>query len=145
MLAVNADHPRPYRLRDRQVECLEMGADIPFGMMEGSAYREQELYLRLGDRLAIVTDGLVERADAAGHLDVGAALVETAALHPHEVVHAFKASVLAANAAELGDDASVLCIDWHGSSSPDRGDEQSGVGWRPVLAADPAATALDAA
>jgi len=53
--------PTPYRLRDGRVECLEMGADIPFGMMEGSSYREQELYLRPGARLAIVTDGLVER------------------------------------------------------------------------------------
>jgi len=79
--------------------------------------------------------------DAAGHLDVAAALHETAALHPREVVHAFKASVLAASAAELGDDASVLCIDWHGSDSPDPGDEQSATGSRPA----PAAANLDAA
>jgi len=147
MVAVNAGHPRPYRLRDGRVECMEMIADIPFGMMEGSAYREQELYLRPGDRLAIVTDGLVERADAAGHLDVAAALIETAALHPREVVHAFKASVLAATAAELGDDASVLCIDWHGNNSPDKGDDQSGVGWQPAagLAANSATIASNAA
>jgi len=39
----------------------------------------------------------------------------------------------------------VLCIDWNGSNSPDPGDEQSGIGRRPVSAAKPAATALDAA
>ncbi len=63
------------------------------------------------------------------------------------MVHAFKASVLAATAAELGDDASVLCIDWHGSNSPDKGDDQSGVGWQPAAgrAADSATIASNAA
>ena len=50
-----------------------------------------------------------------GTFDVVAAVRETAALHPREVVHRFKASVLAATGAALADDAAVLCIDWHGS------------------------------
>ncbi|MDQ6909375.1 MAG: SpoIIE family protein phosphatase [Actinomycetota bacterium] len=117
VIAVNAGHPQPYRLRAGRVDRLELDADIPFGMIAGSSYREQALHLAPGDRLVVVTDGLLERNEAAGHLDVAAAIVETAALHPREVVHAFKASVVAAAQAELDDDAAVLCIDWHGSRS----------------------------
>ena len=117
-LAVNAGHPQPYHLRGGQVRRLELDADIPFGIATGSSYREQVVQLEPGDRLVVVTDGLLERTEAVGHLDVAAALADTAALHPREVVHVFKASVLAATEAELHDDASVLCIDWHGSAPP---------------------------
>ena len=110
--AVNAGHPLPYRLRDGRVERLELEADLPFGMIPGSTYREQELQLEPGDRLVVVTDGLLERSPIAAHFDVVTAVTETAGLHPREVVHVFKTSVLAATGAELADDAAVLCIDW---------------------------------
>ncbi|HUR22808.1 MAG TPA: SpoIIE family protein phosphatase, partial [Acidimicrobiales bacterium] len=113
-VAVNAGHPPPYRLRGGRVECLQLAADLPFGMIPGSTYREQELRLEPGDRLVVVTDGFLERNTAAGDFDVMAAVADTAALHPRELVHVFKAAVLAASASELADDAAVLCIDWHG-------------------------------
>jgi len=115
VLVVNAGHPRPYLLRGGHVGRPELDADIPFGVVPGFSYQVQEMQLEPGDRLVVVTDGLLERTETIGHLDVGAVLAETAALHPRDVVHVFKASVLAAANAELGDDASVLCIDWHGS------------------------------
>jgi serine phosphatase RsbU (regulator of sigma subunit) len=114
VVAVNAGHPRPYRLRGGRTECLELAADLPFGMMTGSTYREQELQLEPGDRLVVVTDGFLERNATAADFDVMTAVSNTAALHPREVVQAFKAAVLAASGAELADDAAVLCIDWHG-------------------------------
>ena len=114
MTLINAGHPQPYRLRAGDVACLALDVDLPFGIAPGATYREQELQLEAGDRLVVVTDGLLERSQAAAHLDVAAAVAQTAALHPREVVHVFKASVLAAAQAELADDASVLCIDWHG-------------------------------
>ncbi len=133
VMAVNAGHPRPYRLRDGQVDCLDLDAGIPFGMMEGSSYREQELHLEPGDRLVVVTDGFLERnASSAAHLDVAAAVAETAALHPREVVHVFKAAVLAATGAKLADDAAVLCIDWHGSTGTAHRGRPSGTGQRRV-------------
>ena len=115
LLAVNAGHPPPYRLRGGRVECLDLRADLPFGIAAGATYREQELQLDPGDRLLIVTDGLLEHDEAASHLDVAAALTETATLHPREVVRAFTGSVLAAAEAGLDDDAAVLCLDWHAS------------------------------
>ncbi|MGI8684279.1 MAG: PP2C family protein-serine/threonine phosphatase [Acidimicrobiales bacterium] len=116
VVAVNAGHPWPYRLRDGRVDCLVLEADIPFGMVEQSTYHEQELQLEPGDRLVVITDGLLERNAILAEFDIASALAETAALHPREVVHVFKAAVLAASGAELADDAAVLCIDWHGSS-----------------------------
>jgi serine phosphatase RsbU (regulator of sigma subunit) len=120
VMAVNAGHPRPYRLRGDHVERVELEADLPFGMMPGSTYRQQELQLEPGDRLVLVTDGLLERNAIAAHFDVGTAVAQTAGLHPREVVHIFKTSVLTATGAELADDAAVLCIDWHGSVPPAR-------------------------
>ena len=114
VVAVNAGHPRPYLLRAGTVRFLELEADIPFGITPGASYTEQEWQLEPGDRMVVVTDGLLERAEAAGHLDVAAALLRTAGLHPREMVHAFKSSVLAASEADLDDDASLLCIDWYG-------------------------------
>ena len=114
VVAVNAGHPHPYRLRGGRAECLELTADLPFGMIPGSTYREQELQLEPGDRLVVVTDGFLERNAGAADFDVMAAVADTAALHPREVVQVFKAAVLAASGAELADDAAVLCIDWHG-------------------------------
>lgn len=116
VVAVNAGHPPPYRLRNGEVERLDLAADIPFGMIPGSTYRPQELQLLAGDRLVVVTDGLLERNPIAAHFDVLTAVSETAGLHPRDVVHAFKTAVLAATGAELADDAGVVCIDWHGSS-----------------------------
>jgi serine phosphatase RsbU (regulator of sigma subunit) len=90
-----------------------LDADAPFGVLDTTAYREQKFRLQSGDRLVIVTDGFLERNASAADFDVAAAVITTAALHPREVVHAFKAAVLAATGAELDDDAAVVCIDWH--------------------------------
>ena len=59
---------------------------------------------------------LLERNARASDFDILAALAATAPLHPRDVVHVFKAAVLAATGAELGDDAAVLCLDWRGST-----------------------------
>jgi serine phosphatase RsbU (regulator of sigma subunit) len=116
VIAVNAGHPWPYRLRDGHVDCLELEANLPFGMLADSDYREQELQLQPGDRLVVVTDGFLARNASAAEFDVATAVLETASLHPRDVVHAFKTAVLAATGAELNDDAAVLCIDWRGDS-----------------------------
>jgi serine phosphatase RsbU (regulator of sigma subunit) len=117
VIAVNAGHPRPYRLRGGRAECLELDADVPFGMIPASTYHHQEFQLEAGDRLIVVTDGFLERNSIAPEFDVLSAVADTGGLHPREVVHVFKASVLAATGAELCDDAAILCIDWHGSGA----------------------------
>lgn len=112
VVAVNAGHPIPYLVRDGVVTCVGLDADLPFGMLPEVGYQEQELVLQPGDRLVLVTDGMLERN--ATSLDISTALGEMAALHPREVVHTFARAVLGATGGKLQDDATVLCMDWYG-------------------------------
>lgn len=109
---VNAGHPLPYLLRDDSVTRVHLEADIPLGMLSETPYREQELTLEPGDRLVLVTDGMLERNAAS--LDIGDALLGMAELHPREVVHSFARAVIKATDGVLQDDATVLCVDWYG-------------------------------
>jgi serine phosphatase RsbU (regulator of sigma subunit) len=109
---VNAGHPTPHLVRKGAVTALELQADLPLGMFADADYQAQALVLEPGDRLVLVTDGMLERNASA--LDIAAALAEMTALHPREVVHTFARAVLAATGGDLQDDATVLCLDWYG-------------------------------
>jgi hypothetical protein len=109
---VNAGHPWPLRLRDGTVEEVRLAVNLPFGVVAPGSYRLQELQLRPGDRLILLTDGMLERGAAAA--DLTSVIHDTAALHPREVVRALTASVLDACHGHLRDDATVMVLDWHG-------------------------------
>ncbi|MET7654567.1 PP2C family protein-serine/threonine phosphatase [Streptomyces sp. NPDC005486] len=112
---VNAGHPRPLRLRDNAVEEVELAANLPFGVAAPTAYRVQQLQLRPGDRLVLLTDGMQERAAAA--VDLASVIHDTRMLHPREAVRSLTAAVLDACHGNLEDDATVLILDWHGDRS----------------------------
>src|SRR5512132_3962569 len=115
---VNAGHPPPLRLRAGQVEQVRLEADRPFGMQSGHFYRVQQLPLEAGDRLMFVTDGMLER-DAA-HVAIAAILTDSRNMHPREAVQHLTRAVLQASGGELRDDATALCLDWHGGPPRDR-------------------------
>lgn len=115
---VNGGHPLPLRLRDGRVGPVELDADLPFGMMPEARYRAQSLTLRPGDRLVLVTDGMLERNPTG--LDLTALVATTGDLHPREAVHDLATAVLRATDGQLLDDATVLCLDWHGSDGNER-------------------------
>ena len=119
---VNAGHPFPLRLRNGRVEEVELEIDLPFGVEPDRRYRLQEFELLPGDRVVLVTDGMLERN--AAELDVAAALADSAGLHPREVVHALGHAVLHATGGQLRDDATVVCLDWYGG--PPRARETDG-------------------
>jgi serine phosphatase RsbU (regulator of sigma subunit) len=109
---VNAGHVAPYLIRNSEVTAIDLPADLPLGLFPDSTYRGSPLSLEPGDRLVIVTDGMLERK-AAG-IDLPGAIQDTRSLHPREAVRAMADRALDATGNDLSDDATVLCLDWHG-------------------------------
>ena len=120
---VNAGHPPPLRIRAGEVDQLDLEADPPFGVRHGRGYRVQSLPLEVGDRLIFVTDGMLER-DAA-LMNIGAILTASIDMHPREAVQDLTRAVLKVSGGQLRDDATALCLDWHGGPPRDR-DASSG-------------------
>jgi serine phosphatase RsbU (regulator of sigma subunit) len=109
---VNAGHPWPWLLRDGTVEEVKLAVNLPFGVAAPTSYRVQELQLRPGDRLILLTDGMQERGASA--VDLASVVHGTRALHPREAVRSLTAAVFDACHGNLKDDATVLMLDWHG-------------------------------
>jgi serine phosphatase RsbU (regulator of sigma subunit) len=116
---VNAAHVAPYLARgSREPVPLDLPVDLPLGLFGDTTYRTSRVDLEPGDRLVFLTDGMVER-NAAG-VDIAALIAETMSLHPREAVRALADRVIATTSSELSDDATVLCLDWHGGHGSDR-------------------------
>ena len=56
----------------------------------------------------------------AANVDIRALMVEGADLHPREAVQHVVLAVLQAADGELKDDATVMCVDWHGGRPRER-------------------------
>ncbi len=69
-------------MRDGQVRQITVQIDMPFGFQMPHTYRVQPLDLRPGDRLVMLTDGMLERN--ADSVDLPDLIVRTRALHPRE-------------------------------------------------------------
>jgi serine phosphatase RsbU (regulator of sigma subunit) len=115
---VNAGHPPPLRLRAGRVEQVPLEADPPFGLQHGRDYRVQALPLEVGDRLMFVTDGMLERD--AEDVNIDTILVAGMDMHAREAVQQLTEAVLQASRGQLRDDATALCLDWHGGPPRDR-------------------------
>lgn len=116
---VNAGHQWPLLLRDGHVHELTPLVDLPFGIEPHPDYRLQNFALRPGDRLVLLTDGMLEPDQDHERLH---RLVETtAAEHARVAVQHFTRSVLTVTEHDPRDDATVLCLDWYNSSPMARG------------------------
>ena len=119
---VNAGHPLPYLVRGGVVSELELEVDMPFGLYAGRELRVQRVQLDPGDRVVLITDGMLERN--AEELDLPSLLRHGAHTHARELVYELAETVLHATGGSLDDDATVLCLDWRGvpDDCPDRPD-----------------------
>ena len=100
MLAlVNAGHVAPYLLPWRRPSTpSQLPVNLPLGMFADTDYRSTDLDLEPGDRLVLVTDGMLERNAAT--LDLIAEIAATRALHPREATRRLTDKVLEACRAE---------------------------------------------
>ena len=73
----------------------------------------QRVQLEPGDRVVLVTDGMLERN--AEDLDLPRCCGAQADTHPRELVYELAETVLHATGGDLDDDATVLCLDWRGA------------------------------
>ena len=115
---VNAGHPSPILIREGRAETVKLAPGLPFGVSNDYDYRVQELELEGGDRLVFLTDGILERN--AANVNALELLTETRELHAREAVQALTQAVVDACGGALRDDATVLCLDWHGGRTGER-------------------------
>ncbi|HEV7627886.1 MAG TPA: PP2C family protein-serine/threonine phosphatase [Streptomyces sp.] len=111
---VNAGHVWPLLLRQGEVEEIRPIVDLPFGVDPEQTYHVQTLDLRPGDRLVLVTDGMLE-PDGSSHA-LRQQIVDTGTQHPRDAVRTFTRSVLEATEHDPRDDATVLCLEWSGTA-----------------------------
>ena len=115
---VNAGHPSPLLIREGRAETVGLAPGLPFGVALDAEYHVQELELEEGDRLVFLTDGILERN--AAEVNTNEVLTQTRHLHAREAVQALTQAVVEACGGLLRDDATVLCIDWHGGPVGER-------------------------
>ena len=114
MQFICAGHP-PILLRhaDGQIEHLGAAPNIPLGVEETFAYRQEEWQLMAGDTLLLYSDGTYERRDRQGaqlglrHLEC---LFAAASGYPEAVIQALQTALdTFSDVKEVGDDTTLLC------------------------------------
>lgn len=116
---INAGHVWPLRLRQGLVEEIVPLIDLPFGISPDTGYRVQSIDLRPGDRLVLLTDGMLEHD--GGSAALRGLVTETRHTHPREAVRALTQYVLERTDHDPRDDATVLCLEWSRPQWPHRG------------------------
>lgn len=119
--AVDAGSPRILRIRGEDVTPVALEAQLPLGMFDGTVYVEQEFSIEPGDRLIMLSDGVVDAHSPAGAVFGESTLErtvrETRGLPASEAVRVMVRDLLRYHeGAELADDAVVVCLDWSGAN-----------------------------
>ncbi|MBQ1071692.1 serine/threonine-protein phosphatase [Micromonospora sp. C31] len=114
---VDAGSPRLLLLRGGKVQELPLEAQFPLGMFEATDYREQRFELCRGDRLFVVSDGVIDATGQNvryGETALDRFLRRTGPMEPLDAVRSLIGDLRAFVAGDLIDDAVVVCLDWTG-------------------------------
>jgi len=115
---VNAGHPTGWVIRDGRLDPVQLRAQLPLGLDPGTRYVEQSFDLDPGDRLFMVSDGVTDAAprgsEPFGDEQLRGVLLATATAPPHEAVRQVLRTASAYQRGHFRDDATALCLDWHG-------------------------------
>ncbi|MET8094105.1 PP2C family protein-serine/threonine phosphatase [Micromonospora sp. NPDC005220] len=117
MTVVDAGSPRLILLRGGEVTEQPLEAQFPLGMFEATDYHEQKFALERGDRLFVVSDGVVEATGQNvryGETALDRFLRRTGPMAPLDAVRSLIGDLRAFVAGDLVDDAVVVCLDWTG-------------------------------
>ena len=115
--AVDTGSPMLLLMRGDEVSHLQLGAQDPLGMFDGTRYTAEEFDLRPGDRLLLVSDGVHAAASGTkryGEQVLGRLVLRSRGLGPLDVVRTILSDLRAFVPDQLEDDAAVVCLDWHG-------------------------------
>ncbi|RZT80717.1 stage II sporulation protein E [Micromonospora violae] len=117
MTVVDAGSPRLVLLRDGEVTEQPLEAQFPLGMFEATDYHEQRFPLERGDRVFVVSDGVVDATSQQaryGETALDRFLRRTGPMAPLDAVRSLIGDLRAFVAGDLVDDAVVVCLDWTG-------------------------------
>ena len=118
--AVDAGSPKMMLLRDGAVRDERLEQQFPLGMFEASEYTSQRFRLDRGDRLMIVSDGVVDAANAGGRYGDAALhrfVRRSGAMAPLQAVRSLLGDLRTfLGDGDLDDDAVGVCLDWTGGS-----------------------------
>ncbi|MBM0275695.1 PP2C family protein-serine/threonine phosphatase [Micromonospora tarensis] len=120
MTVVDAGSPRLVLLRDGEVTQQPLEAQFPLGMFEATDYHAQQFPLQVGDRIFVVSDGVVEATGQHvryGETALDRFLRRTGPMAPLDAVRSLIGDLRAFVAGDLADDAVVVCLDWTGPHS----------------------------
>ena len=111
---VNAGHTNPLLVRGGLVSEVPLTSDLVLGVAPALTYDAQSMQLQRGDRLALITDGMVERD--AERADIAGLLATLGDVHPREAAQILTHAVLDVTEGAVRDDATVVILDWYGPS-----------------------------
>jgi serine phosphatase RsbU (regulator of sigma subunit) len=112
---VEAGSPQLLLLRGGSLEAVKLNGQLPLGMVEDASYPTEQVPVRPGDRLVVVSDGVHAASDPAGAAygrnGLGRVLRRTRLQPPGEVVRSVLRDAVTHHGSGLDDDGVVVCLD----------------------------------
>lgn len=121
--AVKAGSPQLLLLRHGDQQAVELDDQFPLGMFEGTDYATQSFELATGDRLLLMSDGVIKalstRTGSHPHEQLRDILEATISYPPTRVARTIIEALSGLRDDDgLDDDATVVCLDWKGPGQP---------------------------